>query len=90
MDMSVCLVKSRDRISVSSFLSLFFNLFQFCSDDTLWSSLEEPHIIDPHEFEDLFAKTSVQTKRKPLSEAYERRNKAKKVRTPLMCSEKVW
>ncbi|XP_031437787.1 formin isoform X2 [Clupea harengus] len=49
------------------------------NNDTLWSSLEEPHIVDPHEFEDLFAKASLQTKRKRLSEAYERRNKAKKI-----------
>ncbi|KAL2082742.1 hypothetical protein ACEWY4_022560 [Coilia grayii] len=49
------------------------------NDDTLWSSLEEPHIVDPHEFEDLFAKALLATKRKPLSEAYERRNKARKI-----------
>ncbi|XP_048106058.1 formin-1 [Alosa alosa] len=49
------------------------------NDDTLWSSLEEPSIVDPFEFEDLFAKATLQTKRKPLSEAYERRSKAKKI-----------
>ncbi|XP_062407391.1 formin [Sardina pilchardus] len=48
------------------------------NNDTLWSSLEEPS-IDPCELEDLFAKATLQTKRKPLSEAYERRNKAKKI-----------
>ncbi|XP_063078857.1 formin-1-like [Engraulis encrasicolus] len=49
------------------------------TDDTLWSSLEEPSIVDPCEFEDLFAKSSLPTKRKPLSEAYEKRNKARKI-----------
>ncbi|KAM9552801.1 uncharacterized protein ACWYII_034818 [Salvelinus alpinus] len=47
--------------------------------DTLWSSLEEPDIINTTEFEDLFSKTTIQTKRKPLAEAYEKKAKAKKI-----------
>ncbi|KAK6294926.1 hypothetical protein J4Q44_G00341520 [Coregonus suidteri] len=47
--------------------------------DTLWNSLEEPDIINTTEFEDLFSKTTIQTKRKPLAEAYEKKVKAKKV-----------
>ncbi|XP_029613696.1 formin [Salmo trutta] len=47
--------------------------------DTLWNSLEEPDIINTTEFEDLFSKTTIQTKRKPLAEAYEKKAKAKKI-----------
>ncbi|XP_071019909.1 uncharacterized protein [Oncorhynchus clarkii lewisi] len=47
--------------------------------DTLWTSLVEPDIINTTEFEDLFSKTTLQTKKKPLSEAYEKKAKAKKV-----------
>ncbi|XP_064780780.1 uncharacterized protein LOC135505661 [Oncorhynchus masou masou] len=47
--------------------------------DTLWNSLVEPDIINTTEFEDLFSKTTLQTKKKPLSEAYEKKAKAKKV-----------
>ncbi|XP_036832118.1 formin-like protein 20 isoform X2 [Oncorhynchus mykiss] len=47
--------------------------------NTLWNSLEEPDIINTTEFEDLFSKTTVQTKRKPLAEAYEKKSKAKKI-----------
>ncbi|XP_038824387.1 formin-like [Salvelinus namaycush] len=49
------------------------------SKDTLWNSLVEPDIINTTEFEDLFSKTTLQTKKKPLSEAYEKKAKAKKV-----------
>ncbi|XP_051951989.1 formin [Xyrauchen texanus] len=45
----------------------------------LWSSLEEPDIINTKEFAELFAKATAPTKRKPLSEAYEKKGKAKKV-----------
>lgn len=51
----------------------------FPSNNTLWNVLEEPHIINATEFEDLFAKTTTKAKRKPLSEAYEKKAKAKKV-----------
>uniref|UniRef100_A0A673CV93 FH2 domain-containing protein n=1 Tax=Sphaeramia orbicularis TaxID=375764 RepID=A0A673CV93_9TELE len=47
--------------------------------DTLWNILEELNIINTSEFEDLFAKTTTQTKRKPLSDAYEKKAKARKV-----------
>ncbi|XP_051500904.1 formin [Myxocyprinus asiaticus] len=45
----------------------------------MWSSLEEPDIINTNEFAELFAKATAPTKRKPLSEAYEKKGKAKKV-----------
>ncbi|XP_068199214.1 formin isoform X3 [Antennarius striatus] len=47
--------------------------------NTLWNILEEPNIINTSEFEELFAKTTTQTKKKPLSEAYEKKTKAKKI-----------
>ncbi|XP_022541409.2 formin [Astyanax mexicanus] len=47
--------------------------------DTLWSSLKEPAIINTNEFAELFAKMSTPAKRKPLSEAYEKKVKAKKI-----------
>ncbi|NXW63739.1 FMN protein, partial [Eurystomus gularis] len=46
---------------------------------TLWESLEEPDILDTTEFEYLFSKDTAQEKRKPLSETYEKKSKAKKV-----------
>ncbi|XP_063141359.1 formin-1 isoform X2 [Rattus norvegicus] len=46
---------------------------------TLWDSLEEPHIMDTSEFEYLFSKDTTQQKKKPLSEAYEKKNKVKKI-----------
>nr|XP_025045249.1 formin-1 isoform X1 [Pelodiscus sinensis] len=46
---------------------------------TLWDSLEEPDIVDTSEFEYLFSKNAVQEKRKRLSEAYEKKTKAKKI-----------
>ncbi|XP_026142460.1 formin isoform X2 [Carassius auratus] len=49
------------------------------NNNTLWSSLEEPDIIDTKEFEDLFSKATVQPKKKPLSDTYEKKNKAKKI-----------
>ncbi|PKK31489.1 formin 1 [Columba livia] len=45
----------------------------------LWESLEEPDILDTTEFEYLFSKDTTQEKRKPLSETYEKKNKAKKI-----------
>ncbi|NXO02177.1 FMN protein, partial [Rhinopomastus cyanomelas] len=46
---------------------------------TLWESLEEPDILDTTEFEYLFSKDTTQEKRKPLSEMYEKKSKAKKI-----------
>ncbi|KAA8583009.1 hypothetical protein FQN60_015555 [Etheostoma spectabile] len=50
-----------------------------CFNKTLWNILEEPDIINASEFEELFAKTTTQTKRKPLSEAYQKKAKARKI-----------
>ncbi|KAK3541906.1 hypothetical protein QTP86_008103 [Hemibagrus guttatus] len=47
--------------------------------DTLWSTLNEPAIINTNEFAELFAKMASPTKRKPLSEAYDKTAKAKKI-----------
>lgn len=47
--------------------------------DTLWNSLVEPDLINASEFEDLFSKTTVQTKKKPLADAYEKKAKARKI-----------
>lgn len=41
--------------------------------------MEEPKIVNACEFENLFAKSSTQNKKKPLSEAYEKKAKPKKV-----------
>lgn len=57
---------------------LFF-CFLFFRNNTLWGSLEEPNIIDPKEFEDLFSKAMSQPLKKPLSDTYEKKAKAKKV-----------
>nr|XP_009688250.1 PREDICTED: formin-1 isoform X4 [Struthio camelus australis] len=46
---------------------------------TLWDSLEEPDLLDTTEFEYLFSKDTAQEKRKPLSETYEKKMKAKKI-----------
>lgn len=53
------------------------------SNDTLWNNLEEPKILNAKEFEELFAKTVTQPKKKPLSEAYEKKAKARKVTQPV-------
>ncbi|TSK57991.1 Formin [Bagarius yarrelli] len=47
--------------------------------DTLWSMLEEPAIINTNEFAELFAKMASPAKRKPLAEAYNMATKAKKI-----------
>ncbi|XP_078515576.1 formin-1 [Lissotriton helveticus] len=46
---------------------------------TLWESLKEPSITDTQEFEELFSKASLQPKKKPLSDTYEKKAKAKKI-----------
>lgn len=53
--------------------------FFFCSNNTLWCSLEEPNIVNAKEFEDLFSKATLQPKKKPLSDTYEKKAKTKKV-----------
>ncbi|XP_072772378.1 formin isoform X2 [Nerophis lumbriciformis] len=47
--------------------------------NTLWNALEEPHIVNTVEFEELFAKTISRLKRKPLVENYEKKAKARKI-----------
>ncbi|XP_007549296.1 formin isoform X3 [Poecilia formosa] len=47
--------------------------------NTLWGSLKEPDIVNTNEFEDLFSKTTVKQKKKPLSDTYEKKTKAKKI-----------
>uniref|UniRef100_A0AAY5F134 Formin 1 n=1 Tax=Electrophorus electricus TaxID=8005 RepID=A0AAY5F134_ELEEL len=47
--------------------------------DMLWNSLKEPPIINSNEFAELFAKMATPTRRKPLSEAYEKKVKPKKI-----------
>nr|XP_043904409.1 formin isoform X1 [Solea senegalensis] len=47
--------------------------------NTMWNVLEEPKIINTNAFEDLFAKITTHTKRKPLSEAYEKKAKSRKI-----------
>ncbi|KAG9336519.1 hypothetical protein JZ751_002866 [Albula glossodonta] len=49
------------------------------NNNTLWGSLEEPNIINTKEFEDLFSKPTLQPKKKPLSDTYEKKAKAKKI-----------
>ncbi|XP_073465988.1 formin-1 isoform X3 [Aquarana catesbeiana] len=46
---------------------------------SLWETLREPDIADTKEFEELFCKANVQQKKKPLSESYEKKTKAKKI-----------
>uniref|UniRef100_H3D3U5 Formin 1 n=1 Tax=Tetraodon nigroviridis TaxID=99883 RepID=H3D3U5_TETNG len=60
---------------------LYWNRIQIQdnNNNTLWNSLEEPKILNAREFEELFAKTIAHPKRKPLSEAYEKRAKAQKI-----------
>ncbi|NXW24238.1 FMN protein, partial [Circaetus pectoralis] len=60
----------------------FYNYLSLCRKTampTLWESLEEPDILDTTEFEYLFSKDTTQEKRKPLSETYEKKPKAKKI-----------
>ncbi|XP_077366248.1 formin [Festucalex cinctus] len=47
--------------------------------NTLWNVLEEPQLTNAVEFEDLFAKTTTQLKRKPLVDNYEKKTKARKI-----------
>ncbi|KAF5908444.1 formin-1 isoform X1 [Clarias magur] len=47
--------------------------------DTLWSLLKEPDIVNTNEFAEMFAKMASPIKRKPLSEAYNKTAKGKKI-----------
>nr|XP_046268432.1 formin-like isoform X1 [Scatophagus argus] len=49
------------------------------NNNTLWGSLKEPNIVNTNEFEDLFSKATLQPKKKPLSDTYEKKTKAKKI-----------
>ncbi|XP_062253768.1 formin-like isoform X2 [Platichthys flesus] len=49
------------------------------NNNTLWGCLEEPNIVNANEFEDLFSKATIQAKKKPLSDSYEKKTKAKKI-----------
>lgn len=49
------------------------------NNNTLWGSLEEPNIVNTNEFEDLFAKATLQPKKKPLSDTFEKKAKPKKI-----------
>ncbi|XP_069772731.1 formin-like isoform X9 [Narcine bancroftii] len=46
---------------------------------TIWESLEEPCIKDAEKFEELFSKAALKEKKKPLSDTYQKTNKAKKI-----------
>ncbi|KAJ4939118.1 hypothetical protein JOQ06_028579 [Pogonophryne albipinna] len=48
------------------------------NNNTLWGSLEEPN-LDANEFEDLFSKATLQPKKKPLSDTFEKKAKTKKI-----------
>ncbi|XP_067471456.1 formin-like isoform X1 [Thunnus thynnus] len=49
------------------------------NNSTLWGSLKEPDIVNTKEFEDLFSKATLQPKKKPLSDTYEKKAKTKKI-----------
>lgn len=60
---------------------LYWNRIQIQdnNNNTLWGSLEEPNIINTNEFEDLFSKATLQPKKKPLSDTFEKKAKTKKI-----------
>ncbi|KAF7669530.1 hypothetical protein LDENG_00182660 [Lucifuga dentata] len=60
---------------------LYWNRIQIQdnNNNTLWGSLEEPDIINTNEFEALFSKATLQPKKKPLSDSYEKKAKTKKI-----------
>ncbi|XP_038144292.1 formin isoform X2 [Cyprinodon tularosa] len=60
---------------------LYWTRIQIENDNNylLWNNLEEPHIINANEFEELFAKTTVMEKKKPLSQTFEKKAKTKKI-----------
>lgn len=60
---------------------LYWNRIQIqdSNNNTLWGSLEEPDIVNTKEFEDLFSKATLQPKKKPLADTYEKKAKTKKI-----------
>lgn len=60
---------------------LYWNRIQIQdnNNNTLWGSLEEPGIVNTKEFEDLFSKATLQPKKKPLADTYEKKAKTKKI-----------
>ncbi|XP_075874480.1 formin isoform X1 [Nelusetta ayraudi] len=60
---------------------LYWNRIQIedNNNNTLWGSLKEPNIVNTNEFEDFFSKATLQPKKKPLSDTYEKKAKAKKL-----------
>lgn len=60
---------------------LYWNRIQIQdnNNNTLWGSLEEPDIVNTKEFEDLFSKATLQLKKKPLADTYEKKAKTKKI-----------
>ncbi|XP_028293445.1 formin isoform X2 [Gouania willdenowi] len=46
---------------------------------TLWDSLDEPNLVNTNEFEELFSKATLQPKKKPLSDTFEKKTKTKKI-----------
>lgn len=42
--------------------------------------MKEPNIVNTNEFEDLFSKATLQPKKKPLLDTFEKKAKAKKVK----------
>ncbi|XP_074547890.1 formin isoform X1 [Halichoeres trimaculatus] len=60
---------------------LYWNRIQIQdnNNNTLWGSLEEPCIVNTNEFEDLFSKATLQPKKKPLADTYEKKAKTKKL-----------
>ncbi|KAI2654041.1 Formin [Labeo rohita] len=57
------------RLQLYGCVLLLVGLEEDVHNNTLWSSLEEPDIIDTKEFEELFSKAAVQAKKKPLSDS---------------------
>lgn len=53
--------------------------FLLSSINMLWGSLKEPDIVNTKEFEELFSKATLQPKKKPLSDSYEKKAKTKRV-----------
>ncbi|KAJ8269876.1 hypothetical protein GJAV_G00107790 [Gymnothorax javanicus] len=60
---------------------LYWNRIQLQDNNcaSLWGSLEEPHLQNLPEFEELFSQPTTLASRKPLCQTYEKRTKAKKI-----------
>lgn len=77
--MRLCPAFSPDSLYFDAQMWFMSECVSFHSNNTLWGSLEEPDIVSTNEFEDLFSKATLQPKKKPLSDTYEKKTKAKKV-----------